>query len=242
MVGLKSAATFADDASYSSTSEISVATSDIPFATLDVPAATSEIPGVTLQTPGAISEITGATSDIFGATLEIPGATLAPCSPIPGMLRSCHGLWWESERRACSAHDDRQEPQLPNSRTGSSRGMSGDDVPDSAVAVVDRGVSAHSAAAAADQDRSTDSAAVAVDRGESEESAPSSDMRSRRAPTTKRMPTSLAAICARTTPASVLRSVSASADRPSSAARRTSSSGCDPPRKNEKLLVICSSA
>ena len=40
----------------------------------------------------------------------------------------------------------------------------------------------------------------------------SSGMRSRRAPTTKRMPTSLAATCARTTPASVLRSVSAIAD------------------------------
>ena len=66
--------------------------------------------------------------------------------------------------------------------------------------------------------------------------------RSRRAPTTKRMPTSLAATCARTTPASVLRSVSAIAARPSSAARRTSSSGCEPPRRNEKLLVTCSSA
>jgi hypothetical protein len=56
------------------------------------------------------------------------------------------------------------------------------------------------------------------------------------------MPTSLAAMCARTTPASVLRSVRAIADRPSSAARSTSSSGCEPPRRNEKLLVICSSA
>jgi hypothetical protein len=56
------------------------------------------------------------------------------------------------------------------------------------------------------------------------------------------MPTSLAATCARTTPASVLRSVNAIADRPSSAARSTSSSGWDPPRKNEKLLVTCSSA
>ena len=75
-----------------------------------------------------------------------------------------------------------------------------------------------------------------------EETARSPGIRSRRAPTTKRMPTSLAATCARTTPASVLRSVSASAARPSSAARSTSSSGCEPPRRNEKLLVICSSA
>jgi len=86
---------------------------------------------------------------------------------------------------------------------------------------------------------STESRKGVVDGGAG---AGRSGSRSNRAPTTKRMPTSLAAQWARTTPASVLRSVIASADRPSPAACSTSSSGCEPPRRNEKLVVTWSSA
>ena len=53
---------------------------------------------------------------------------------------------------------------------------------------------------------------------------------------------SRAAWWARTTPARVLRSVSARARYPSVCARSTSSSGWEAPRRNEKLLVTWSSA
>ena len=55
-------------------------------------------------------------------------------------------------------------------------------------------------------------------------------------------PTSRAARWARTTPASVLRSVTAMAASPSAFAVATSSSACEPPRRKEKLVVTSSSA
>ena len=61
-------------------------------------------------------------------------------------------------------------------------------------------------------------------------------------PTMTLNPRSLPAWWARTTPASVLRSVMAMAARPSCFAWATSSSACDPPRRKEKLVVTCSSA
>jgi hypothetical protein len=62
------------------------------------------------------------------------------------------------------------------------------------------------------------------------------------APTSSLKPTSLAATWARTTPARLLRSVIASAAYPSSAARRTSSSGCEAPSRKKKLVLACRSA
>src|SRR3546814_8214020 len=63
----------------------------------------------------------------------------------------------------------------------------------------------------------------------------------RRAPTRSRMPLpfaiSFTAMWARTTPASELRSAMAIAGSPSAAAPITSSSGCEPARRKEKLLV-----
>ena len=58
-IGLKSAATFADDASYSSASEISAATSEIPVATM-----TRMIPVCDLRIPVAASEIPAAASEL----------------------------------------------------------------------------------------------------------------------------------------------------------------------------------
>ena len=66
--------------------------------------------------------------------------------------------------------------------------------------------------------------------------------RSSRAPTISLRPSSLAARCARTTPDNVLRSVTAIAASPSACACATSSSPCEAPRRNEKLVVTCSSA
>ena len=48
--------------------------------------------------------------------------------------------------------------------------------------------------------------------------------------------------CARTTPASVLRSAIPIPASPSSAARATISSGCEAPRRNEKFVIAASSA
>src|SRR5690242_4495157 len=64
----------------------------------------------------------------------------------------------------------------------------------------------------------------------------------RRAPTHRRMLCSLAAVWARTTPASVLRSAMPMAARPSAAACRTISCACEAPRRNEKLVAATSSA
>src|SRR6266404_5077042 len=66
--------------------------------------------------------------------------------------------------------------------------------------------------------------------------------KSRRLPTTKRMPACLAATWARTTPARLLRSVSAKAARPKAEAAVASSWGWEAPRRKLKLLVTCSSA
>ena len=62
------------------------------------------------------------------------------------------------------------------------------------------------------------------------------------APMTSLRSCSRAARCMRTTPASELQSVTANASYPSSAARTTSSSGCEAPRRNEKFVRQCSSA
>src|SRR5579884_3651206 len=64
----------------------------------------------------------------------------------------------------------------------------------------------------------------------------------RRAPMTSFSPTSRAASCIRTAPARLLKSVTAIARYPSSAARYASSSGCDAPRRNEKFVFTSSSA
>src|SRR5918994_2525036 len=64
----------------------------------------------------------------------------------------------------------------------------------------------------------------------------------RRAPMMSFSPLSFAAICARTTPATELRSATPSAARPSTCACSTNSSGCDAPRRKEKLVVTASSA
>ena len=61
-------------------------------------------------------------------------------------------------------------------------------------------------------------------------------------PITSGSPASFAARCARTTPATKHSSVMASAAYPSACARSTSSSGCEAPRRNEKLDRQCSSA
>src|SRR5271163_1510612 len=53
---------------------------------------------------------------------------------------------------------------------------------------------------------------------------------------------SRAKTCARTTPASVLRSAIPIPVKPRAAARATSSSGCEAPRRNEKFVVVASSA
>src|SRR5262245_31545953 len=66
--------------------------------------------------------------------------------------------------------------------------------------------------------------------------------KTRRAPTVIRDPNSLAAVWARTTPATELRSAIPRAASSSSRARATSSSGCEAPRRNEKLVVTASSA
>ena len=68
-----------------------------------------------------------------------------------------------------------------------------------------------------------------------------------RAPQTARMPSSAALFsraktCARTTPASVLRSAIPIPANPSSAARATISSGCEAPRRKEKFVIAASSA
>src|SRR5579859_1446320 len=55
-------------------------------------------------------------------------------------------------------------------------------------------------------------------------------------------PHCFAAPCARTTPATEHSSVMASALYPKQDACRTSSSGCEAPRRNEKLVRACSSA
>jgi hypothetical protein len=55
------------------------------------------------------------------------------------------------------------------------------------------------------------------------------------------MPAFFAAACARTTPARLLRSVTARAGMPSAAAASANSSGCEAPRRKLKLLVACSS-
>ena len=52
----------------------------------------------------------------------------------------------------------------------------------------------------------------------------------------------LAAVCIRTAPARLLRSVTAMAASPSAAAVSTSSWACDAPRRKLKLVVTCSSA
>ena len=67
-------------------------------------------------------------------------------------------------------------------------------------------------------------------------------MNTSRQPVANRMPASFAAIWPRTTPASELRSVMAMPAKPSFPARFTSSSGCEAPRRKEKLLVTQSSA
>src|SRR5215217_4866437 len=63
-----------------------------------------------------------------------------------------------------------------------------------------------------------------------------------RAPTISFSPISLALVCARTTPATELRSATPSAARPSVCTRSTNSAGCDAPRRKEKLVVTASSA
>src|SRR3546814_786804 len=74
--------------------------------------------------------------------------------------------------------------------------------------------------------------------GKQSSSGPSAD--TRRAPTRSWIFTSFAARCARTTPASELRSAMAIASNPSAAAAITSSSGCEPARRKEKLLATSS--
>src|SRR6266545_712652 len=67
-------------------------------------------------------------------------------------------------------------------------------------------------------------------------------VKTRRAPTASARPCSFAATWARTTPATVLRSATPRPESPSSLARATSSSGCEAPRRKEKLVVTASSA
>ncbi len=72
-------------------------------------------------------------------------------------------------------------------------------------------------------------------------------MKTSRAPGTTRVPAiastfSRANVCARTTPASELRSAIPIPASPSSAARATISSGCEAPRRNEKFVVAANSA
>ena len=66
--------------------------------------------------------------------------------------------------------------------------------------------------------------------------------RSSRQPTIRRTPVTLAASCARTMPARLLRSTMASASMPRMAACANSSSQDDAPRRNEKCDVTWSSA
>src|SRR5581483_10030359 len=65
--------------------------------------------------------------------------------------------------------------------------------------------------------------------------------KSSRAPTSTRCPASAPATCARTTPASELRSAMPIAAWPSSLDASTSSCGCEPPRRKLELVVVCSS-
>lgn len=66
--------------------------------------------------------------------------------------------------------------------------------------------------------------------------------RSSRQPTTSRTPVSFAASCARTIPARLLQSTTASAFIPMAAAVANSSAADEAPRRNEKCEVTCNSA